>query len=85
MRVNETTTEEIRIICDTDWSAWNDILNQSHVDRSLLEITPLFRKMKDRSVMELLLGNYLEHVVHVCLGIDQVYCFFQACQVTGMN
>jgi hypothetical protein len=85
LRVNETTTEEIRIICDTDWSAWNDILNQSHVDRSLLEITPLFRKMKDRSVMELLLGNYLEHVVHVCLGIDQVYCFFQACQVTGMN
>ena len=72
------------------------------MDRSLLEVVPLFGTMRDRyvtslccyfvytvaivrSVMELLLGNYLEHVVHVCLGVDKVYCFFQACQVTGME
>ena len=35
--------------------------------------------------MKMLAGNYLEHVVRVCVGLDYVYSFFEVCQVTGLK
>ncbi|XP_062508428.1 hypoxia-inducible factor 1-alpha inhibitor-like isoform X2 [Corticium candelabrum] len=85
LQVNVTVIPMIQRACETDWSITENTLSMSDVSRCLSEVVPLFREIGDRDIMKMLAGNYLEHVVRVCVGLDYVYSFFEVCQVTGLK
>ena len=65
---------------ERSWSA--GALNESVMNKFAMqskEAAVLFQSIADQGVLELCLGNFVEQVALIALGVEWVYPFFQEC------
>ncbi|XP_065898446.1 tRNA wybutosine-synthesizing protein 5-like [Dysidea avara] len=86
IHVNRIVLSQLRMLCNSE-----DTDSYKHEDRDKLvkkfkenvaRIAPLFNELSKHGTCELLIGNYIEHLVHTVLGIDYVFAYLSNCYST---
>lgn len=70
--------------CSAEDSSLNDCnmteyIADNNIEQRALQIATQLQQVEDRSVVELILANYIEEITHFMLGIDNVCSFFTKC------
>lgn len=54
-------------------------LNFTAIHSTTQQLLQIFEQIKEKSILSVLLGNYLEHLIDALLGVNSVYPFFLYC------